>query len=96
MLEKFYKEHPGIYGIQWVDERGINLYGYPEENSPLNFDLHTMETPSSKCILKALTEKKESSFDAPLAEGREGHFFMVPVNGDNVFLGMIYIIRLKP
>jgi len=96
MFEKFYKEHPGIYGIQWVDAGGINLYGYPEENSPLNFDFHSMKTPSSKYILKALKEKKENFFDAPLVEGKEGHFFMVPVNQDNVFLGMIYIIRLGP
>ncbi len=96
MFEKFYKEHPGIYGIQWVDARGINLYGYPEENSPLNFDFHSMKTPSSKYILEALREKKENSFDAPLVEGKEGHFFMVPVNRNNVFLGMIYIIRLRP
>ena len=96
MLKKFYNEHPGIYGIQWVNAHGINLYGYPEENSPLNFDFHSMKTPSSKHVLKALTEEKESSFDAPLAEGKEGHFIMVPVSGDNVFFGMIYIIRLKP
>jgi hypothetical protein len=95
-LEKFYKEHPGIYGIQWVNARGVNLYGYPEENSPLNFDFHSMKTPSSKYILKALREKKEDSFDAPLVEGKEGHFFMVPVTRDNVFLGMMYIIRIKP
>jgi hypothetical protein len=96
MLEKFYRQHPGIYGIQWVNARGINLYGYPEENSPLNFDFHSMKTPSSEYILKALGEKKENSFDAPMVEGKEGHFFMVPVNGDNSFLGMIYIIKMKP
>jgi hypothetical protein len=96
VFEKFYKEHPGIYGVQWVNARGINLYGYPEENSPLNFDFHSMKTPSSEYLLKALRGKKESSFDAPLVEGKEGHFFMVPVNRDDVFLGMLYIIRIKP
>jgi hypothetical protein len=55
-----------------------------------------MKTPSSKYILEALSGKKESSFDAPLVEGKEGHFFMVPVNRDDVFLGMMYIIRIKP
>jgi hypothetical protein len=96
MLEKFYKEHPGIYGIQWVNARGVNLYAYPEQNSPLNFDFHSMKTPSSKYILTALREKKENSFDAPLVEGKEGHFFVVPVNRDDVFLGMIYIIKIRP
>ncbi|MFZ2196903.1 MAG: cache domain-containing protein, partial [Thermodesulfovibrionales bacterium] len=80
IFRKFVSEHYGIYAIQWVDGNGINRYGYPEENSPVNFDFHPMKTPSSKYILKALSAKTESSFEAPLAEGKEGQFFMVPVH----------------
>ena len=79
IFRKFITEHYGIYAIQWVDSLGINRYGYPEENSLINYDFHSLRTPSSKYILKALSDKTESSFDAPLAEGKEGHFFMVPV-----------------
>lgn len=95
IFRKFLEEHYGIYAIQWVDGRGINRYGYPEENSPVNFDFHSMKTPSSKYILKALSEKTESSFEAPLAEGKEGHFFMVPLYKGDAYLGMVYMIRLK-
>lgn len=96
IFKKFYEDHPGIYGIQWVDANGINLYGYPEENSPLNYDFHSLKIPSSKPILNALSGKKESSFDVPLIEGKEGRFFMAPVYKGEVYLGMVYIIRIKP
>jgi hypothetical protein len=96
IFRKFVSEHYGIYAIQWVDGPGINRYGYPEENSLVNFDFHSMKTPSSKYILKALSAKTESSFEVPLAEGKEGHFFMVPVRKGDAYLGMVYVIRLKP
>ncbi len=96
IFRKFYADHNGIYAIQWVDQLGINRYGCPEENSPVNFDFHSLKTPSSPYILKALAEKKESSFETPLAEGKEGLFFMVPVHKGDAYLGMVYMIRLKP
>ena len=96
IFRQFLEGHYGIYAVQWVDGNGINRYGYPEENSPVNFDFHSMKTPSSKPILKALSAKTESSFEAPLAEGKEGQFFMVPVSKGDSYLGMVYMIRLKP
>ena len=96
IFKRYYESHYGLYSVQWVDSGGINLYAYPEENSVLNFDFHSGQVPSSKDILEALSLKKEISFDAPLAEGKEGSFFMAPVHKDKVFLGMVYIIRIKP
>jgi len=46
--------------------------------------------------LKALSEKTEASFEAPLVEGKEGDFFLVPVQKGDTYLGMIYIIRIRP
>jgi hypothetical protein len=96
IFKNFLAEQYGIYAIQWVDALGINRYGYPEENSHINFDFHSMKTPSSKYILKALSEKTESSFEVSLVEGKEGRFFMIPVHKEDVYLGMVYIIRIKP
>lgn len=96
ILKKFVAEHYGIYAIQWVNAFGINRYGYPEENSPVGFDFHSLKTPSSRYILKALSERTESSFEAPLAEGKEGRFFMMPVHRRDEYLGMVYMIRLRP
>jgi len=91
----FYSEHEGLYSVQWLDGKGMNRYGYPEENSLINFDVKTLKTPSSKPMLQALSDKKESSFDCRLMEGKTGAFFMVPVYEGGEFLGMIYTIRLK-
>jgi uncharacterized protein GlcG (DUF336 family) len=95
IFREFYSEHDGLYSIQWLDSQGTNRYGYPEENSLINFDVKTIKTPSSKPMLQALSGKKESSFDCPLMEGKTGTFFMVPVYEGGEYLGMIYTIRIK-
>jgi len=91
----FYSEHEGLYSVQWLDSQGTNRYGYPEENSLINFDMKTLKAASSKPLLQALSDKKESSFDSPLMEGKTGAFFVVPVYEKDEYLGMIYTIRLK-
>jgi hypothetical protein len=95
MFVDFYSEHDRLYSIQWLDSQGTNRYGYPEENSLINFDVKTLKTPSSKPMLQALSGKKESSFESPLMEGKTGTFFMVPVYEGGEYLGMIYTIRIK-
>jgi len=91
----FYSEHKGLYSVQWLDSQGMNRYGYPEENSLINFDTKTLKTASSKPMLQALSGKKESAFDCSLMEGKTGTFFMVPMYEGEEYLGMIYTIRLK-
>jgi len=95
IFKDFYSQHKGIYSIQWLDSKGTNRYGYPEENSLINFDVKTLKTRSSKSMLQALSDKKESSFDSPLMEGKKGAFFMVPVYNETEYIGMIYTIKLK-
>lgn len=95
MFRNFYSVRRWLYSIQWLDSRGINRYGYPEENSLINVDTKTMKMPSSKPMLRALSGKKEITFDTPLVEGKRGTFFMVPVYEGKDYLGMIYTIRLK-
>ncbi len=95
MFRDFYSEQKGLYSIQWIDSQGINRYGYPEENSLINLDMKTLKTPSAKPMLQALSEKKESTFDCPLMEGKTGIFSLVPVYEGGEYLGMIYTIRIK-
>ena len=95
IFSDFYSGQKGLYSVQWLDIQGTNRYGYPEENSLINFDTKTLKTPSSEPMLKALSDKRESSFDCPLMEGKTGTFFMVPVYEGEKYLGMIYTIRLK-
>jgi len=91
----FYLEQDGLYAVQWLDPQGINRYGYPEEDSLINFDMKSSRTPSSNRMLEVLGEKKESSFESPLVEGNTGTFFVVPVYEGGEYLGMLYTIRLK-
>jgi hypothetical protein len=95
IFRDFYSEHEGLYSVQWIDAEGTNRYGYPEENSLINFDAKTLKTPSAKPLLQALSAKKETTFDCPLMEGKTGTFFMVPVYEGKDYLGMIYTVRLK-
>ncbi len=74
IFREFYWAHDGLYSIQWIDPQGINRYGYPEENSLINSDMKNSKTPSAKTMLRALSGKKESSFESPLMEGKTGFF----------------------
>ncbi len=95
ILRTFYSEHPGLYSVQWLDSKGTNRYGYPEENSLINLDMRTSKADSAKPMLQALYDRKETTFDCPLVEGKTGTFFMVPVHEGGKYLGMVYTIRLK-
>ncbi len=96
LFKEFIETHYGVYAVQWVDPLGVNRYGYPEENSVVNVDFHSLKTPSSAHILKAVAEKAETSFESPLVEGKEGRFFMVPVHRGDAYLGMVYMIMIMP
>ncbi len=95
IFKRFYSVNKGLYSVQWLDAEGTNRYGYPEENSLINLDMKTAKTVSAKPMLKALTSRKETTFDCPLMEGKTGTFFLVPVYEGKNYLGMIYTIRLK-
>jgi hypothetical protein len=95
IFKDFYSAHEGFYSIEWLDSRGTNRYGYPEENSLINVDMKTAKTDSAKPMLRGLSGKKESTFDSPLVEGKTGTFFMVPVYAGGDYLGMIYTITIK-
>ncbi len=95
IFKDFYSGHEGLYSIQWLDSRGTNRCGYPEENSLINVDIKTTKTDSARPMLESLSGKKESTFDCPLVEGKIGTFFMVPVYEGENYLGMIYTITIK-
>ena len=95
-LEKFYKSHPGIYSIQWIDPFGINRYGFPVERSLKNYDFSDFRFKGDKDILKAVIDRKEISFQRDLYEGKTGKYYMTPVFARDEYLGMLYFIKLLP
>jgi hypothetical protein len=95
LFRDFYYSTPGIYSVQWVDEKGTNRFGYPKENSLTNYDYNTRPGADSKDMLRILAEKKPAVKESPLLEGRNGIFTFRPVFDKGRYLGMVYIIRLK-
>ena len=95
LLKEFYDETPGIYSVQWMDEKGINRFGYPEENSFADYDYNARRGASDQDFLKILAERKPALFENPLFEGRIGVFSFRPVYKQDRYLGMVYYIRLK-
>ncbi len=95
LMEEFYKDAPGIYSVQWADEKGINRFGCPRENSLLDYDYHALRTVADQSILNILAAKKPAVFEKPLMEGRTGMFLFHPVFYGTRYLGMVYTIKLK-
>jgi len=95
LFRKFHKDNPGIYAIQWIDEKGINRFGYPVENSLKNYDFRAGRAQSDPELLKAVQEKKPAVFEFPLFEGNQGIFTLMPAFSGERYLGMVYVIVIK-
>jgi hypothetical protein len=95
LFQKFYEEAPGIYSVQWMDEKGINRFGYPAENSLQDYNYHDGRTLTDQHFLKILDKRKSAVYEKPLLEGKTGIFTFRPVFQQDRYLGMVYYIRLK-
>jgi hypothetical protein len=95
-FRNFYGETPGIYSVQWMDEKGVNRFGYPAENSLTDYDYHTCRAASDTETLRILAGKKPATMETSLFEGGTGIFTFRPVFSGQRYLGMVYFIRIKP
>ncbi len=87
-FKKFYDETPGIYSIQWIDEKGINRFGYPKENSLADYDYSAGREAHDKDILRIVTAQQPvSSYEDRLFEGGTGIFTFRPVFLKKKYLG---------
>ncbi|HSB52349.1 MAG TPA: hypothetical protein VLD40_06795 [Dissulfurispiraceae bacterium] len=96
LFRSFYDRNKGLYSLQFVNPSGINLFGYPRENSLTNYNFYERRDPHDEQLLAGIREKKEVVFEKTLVEGGTGRFFVCPVFKDTEYLGSIYsVIRLK-
>ncbi len=95
LLKRYFDEHVGLRSAQWVDAKGINRIGYPQEYSLVNYDIATSTVPLGLKIIEVLKTRKETAFDGKLLDGKNGHLLLVPVFDGDAFLGMIYNIKLR-
>jgi hypothetical protein len=95
LFKALYKTTSGVYAIEWIDENGINRFGYPTSHSLTGYDFHQHRETGDQEILDILKSQKTASMILPLSEGGTGIFNFAPVHDGSRYLGMIYIIRLK-
>ena len=95
IFERFYKANPGFYSIQWIDASGINRFGYPSENSLMNYNMRAGKVPEDLKLMEVVDSKKEAALDLKLLERRKGMFYVVPVMTEDQYWGAIYLILLK-
>ena len=78
-----------------MDAKGVNRFGYPEENSFADYNYNDRKAAIDQDFLKILAERKPDVYEKQLYEGRIGMFVFRPVFNQDRYLGMIYYIRLK-
>ena len=94
LFKEFYDDTPGIYAVQWVDEKGMNRFGYPPTNSLIDYDFNALRSAADQNMLTVIAEKKSAAQERLLMEGRTGIFIFEPVFDQERYLGMVYYIRL--
>jgi signal transduction histidine kinase len=95
-----YNQTTDIYSIQILDKSGIVTLGYPEENTPLGYDIYEQKRgdPEAESVLVDTFERvknsKQTVISRPimLLEGELGIFIWVPVYKNNTFDGVILAI----
>jgi len=95
LFREFYDATPGLYSVQWIDEAGINRFGYPPENSLTDYDYRLDCSPRNQEILRILDGRIPALFEAPLFEGRTGLFSFRPLFHQGRYLGMVYLNRVR-
>ncbi len=95
LFQDLYDSTPGLYSVQWMDERGINRFGYPRENSLRDYNYAAGRRTDDRELLRILHAKKADTYELQLLEGRTGVLTFQPVFDGQRYLGMLYTIHLK-
>jgi len=94
-LRQAYLRHTGVYSLSYVDDNAVNRFGYPPENSLFDVDLRTETDPASVAIVRAVKNRRELKYPAPLVEGGEARYFLMPILDRSKYLGSLLWIQ-KP
>lgn len=96
-FKNVYNETNDIYVLEFVNESGIVTLGYPEENTPLGYDIYKQGRPGNQTIsedFEKARRNRETYITDPLIllEGGLGSFIWTPVYKDGEYKGMILAI----
>ena len=86
-----YNETTDIHVIEFVNESGIVTLGYPEENTPLGYDLYENNQEGA---FERARDNKETYISSPtfLLEGGMGVFIWTPIYKGDEFKGIVLVI----
>jgi signal transduction histidine kinase len=86
-----YNETTDIHVIELVNESGIVTLGYPEENTPLGYDLYENKQEGA---FERARDNKETYISSPtfLLEGGMGVFIWTPIYKGDEFKGIVLVI----
>ncbi|MBN2107892.1 MAG: hypothetical protein JW832_10750 [Deltaproteobacteria bacterium] len=96
LFQEFYENNPGLYSVQWVDEKCITRFGYPPENSLKNYRFDATRDAAQSGFITAVKKGRESFLEEPLMEGNIGQMLLCPVTPKGKYRGMVYYVRIKP
>ncbi len=90
-FKTIYEESSGFYAIQYINESGTVVSGYPEDNLPLGYNLYENNQSSA---FERVQERKETYITGgvQMFEGEPGSFIWVPVFYEDEFRGTILAI----
>ncbi|MCD4842868.1 MAG: sensor histidine kinase [Methanosarcinales archaeon] len=86
-----YNKTNDIHVIEFINESGIVTLGYPEENSPLGYDLYEK---NDEWVFEKTRDNKETYISNPifLLEGGMGVFIWTPIYEGDEFKGIVLVI----
>lgn len=96
LFQEFYENNPGLYSVQWVDEKCVTRFGYPAENSLNNYKFDKTKDAQQLKFIQAVEKGSEVFIDMPLQEGNIGQMLLCPVKPGGIYRGMVYFVRIKP
>ena len=90
-FKTIYEETSGFYSIEFIDTKGVVVYGYPEYRAPIGYDLYAENRSSTFDSARDLRKTNISS-PTTLFESGLGSFTWVPVYEGDEFRGVILAI----
>ena len=79
LLEEFHSNNPGLYSVQWVDETVTTRFGFPSENSLLNYRFDQTRDAAQADFISAVKLGKEAFIESTLFEGSIGQMLLLLV-----------------
>jgi len=96
LFQEFYVNNPGLYCVQWADEKCVTRFGYPGANSLQNYKFGKIKNHEQMAFLNAVEKGCEAFIEMPLLEGNIGQMLLCPVKARGKYRGMVYYVRIKP